>query len=60
MNAKNELVLPSFFTDNYFTLLPGDEKQIGLDLSESNRQVSRDGLKLVVEGWNMLPIEIKF
>ena len=60
MNAKNELVLPSFLTDNYFTLLPGDEKQIGLDLTESNNQSSRDELKLVVEGWNMLPVEIKF
>ncbi len=26
MNSKNELVLPSYFTDNYFTLLPGDTK----------------------------------
>lgn len=60
MNGKNELVLPSFLTDNYFTLLPGDEKQVGLDLSESNSQGSRDELRLVVEGWNMLPVEIKF
>ncbi len=60
MNAKNELVLPSFLTDNYFTLLPGDEKEIGLDLTESNIQGSRDGLRLVVEGWNMLPAEIMF
>jgi hypothetical protein len=60
MNAKNELVLPSFLTDNYFTLLPGDEKQVGLDLTESNNLSRRDELKLVVEGWNMLPTEIKF
>jgi hypothetical protein len=60
MNAKDELVLPSFLTDNYFTLLPGDEKQIGLDLTESNKQGIRDELKVVVEGWNVLPTEIKF
>ena len=48
-----------FLTDNYFTLLPGDEKQIGLDLTESNNRGSLDGLKLVVEGWNVLPAEIK-
>ncbi len=60
INAKNELVLPSYLTDNYFTLLPGDEKQVGLDLTESNSQGSRDELRLVVEGWNMLPVEIKF
>ena len=60
VNAKNELVLPSFLTDNYFTLLPGDEKQVGVDLTESNSQGNRDELRLVVEGWNMLPVEIKF
>jgi hypothetical protein len=60
MNAKNELVLPSFLTDNYFTLLPGDEKQVGLDLTGSNSHSNRDELRLVVEGWNMLPVEIKF
>ncbi len=60
INSKNELVLPSFFTDNYFTLLPGDEKQIGVDFAESMNRSSRDEQKLVVEGWNMLPIEIKF
>lgn len=60
LNAKRELVLPAFLTDNYFTLLPGDEKEIGLDLSESNLPGSQTGDKLVVEGWNMLPAEILF
>jgi len=60
MNAKDELVLPSFLTDNYFTLLPGDEKQIGLDLTETINHPRRDELKLVIEGWNVLPAEIKF
>jgi hypothetical protein len=60
INANNELVLPSFLTDNYFTLLPGDEKQIGLDFTEIKNRSGLDKLKLVVEGWNMLPVEIKF
>lgn len=59
LNAEDELVLPAFLTDNYLTLLPGDEKQIGLDLTESFNPGSRDGLKLVVEGWNVLPAGIK-
>jgi mannosylglycoprotein endo-beta-mannosidase len=60
-NPKNELVLPSFFTDNYFTLLPGDEKQVGLDFnSEEINMGNQDSLKLVVEGWNILPVEKKF
>jgi mannosylglycoprotein endo-beta-mannosidase len=60
INVKNEVVLPSFLTDNYFTLMTGDKKQIGLDLTENLNQGSRDELKLVIEGWNLLPIEIKF
>jgi mannosylglycoprotein endo-beta-mannosidase len=60
MNAKNELVLPSYFTDNYFTLLPGDEKQVELDFSTNKSPDSHDALTLVVEGWNVLPEEIKF
>lgn len=59
INAKNELVLPSYFTDNYFTLLPGDEKQVELDLTESSSKGSSDDLRIVIEGWNMLPEEIK-
>jgi hypothetical protein len=60
MNGKNELVLPSFLTDNYFTLLPGDEKEIGLDLPESKLKINKDELHIVAEGWNIVPIEIKF
>jgi mannosylglycoprotein endo-beta-mannosidase len=60
MNSKNELVLPSFFSDNYFTLLPGDEKHVELDLPPYYKTVSFDGLKLVTEGWNIIPEEIKF
>ena len=60
INQKNELVLPSFFTDNYFTLLPGDKKQVRLDFNSGSTLGNRDELKLVVEGWNMLPVEIKF
>jgi mannosylglycoprotein endo-beta-mannosidase len=59
MNTKNELVLPSFLTDNYFTLLPGDIKQVGLDISERNSQGNLEELHLEIEGWNVLPVEIK-
>jgi hypothetical protein len=60
MNQKNELVLPSYFTDNFFTLLPGDEKQIDLDFTLNSNSLNHNELKLVVEGWNVLPEEIKF
>ena len=60
MNQMNELVLPSFFTDNYFTLLPGDEKQVEVDISMIKSSFKHDDLKLVMEGWNVLPFEIKW
>ncbi len=60
INMENELVLPSFFTDNYFTLLPGDEKEVELDLTSGLIPNSTSQLKLVVEGWNTPPEEIKF
>jgi hypothetical protein len=58
-DPENKLVLPVFFTDNYFTLLPGDEKKVELDLTLSNFSANRVGFKLIVEGWNILPEEIK-
>jgi hypothetical protein len=60
MNSKNELVLPSYFADNFFTLLPGDKKQVDLDFSSADIPGNKDGLKLVIEGWNIIPEEIKF
>ena len=59
-NKNGELVLPSFFTENYFTLLPGDSKMIELDFSANNGKTITDDLKLVVEGWNVPKTEIKF
>jgi len=57
---NNELVLPSFFTDNYFTLLPGDKKQVEVDYNSNKSTVVLNELKLSVEGWNLIPEEIKF
>jgi hypothetical protein len=59
VNSKNELVVPSYFTDNYITLLPGDEKQIQLDFTANKDSLLKDGLRLVTEGWNVLSGEIK-
>jgi mannosylglycoprotein endo-beta-mannosidase len=60
LNKNDELVLPSFFTENYFTLLPGDARNIQLDFSASGHNTDNDGLRLVIEGWNVPRQEIKF
>jgi hypothetical protein len=60
LKPDNELLLPSFFTDNYFTLLPGDKKQVDVDYNSNKSTVGLNELKLSVEGWNLIPEEIKF
>ena len=58
IDNKGELVLPSFFTENYFTLLPGDIKKVDLDISANKGKSGQDDLKLVVGGWNVTQEEI--
>ena len=58
-NSNNELVLPSWFNENFLTLLPGEEKEILLDLSTGKAASGLEGLKLVIEGWNVNLQEIK-
>ncbi len=59
-NQNNELVLPVFLTENYFTLLPGENKIVELDYSQVKTLNITDELKLVVEGWNIVTEDKKF
>jgi hypothetical protein len=59
INDKNELVLPVYFTENYLTLMPGEEKGINLDLSAARSSTGMNNLKLVIEGWNVSAFEIR-
>jgi hypothetical protein len=59
-NSSNEVVLPAYFTENYITLLPGEAKEITLDLSAGKADGGLNDLRLVIEGWNVSPEEIKF
>jgi len=59
-DKDNELVLPAYFTENYITLLPGETKEIALDLSAGKANGGLNDLKLVLEGWNVAQEEIKF
>jgi hypothetical protein len=40
--------------------MPGDEKQVELDLPADKSTTSLNELKLVYEGWNVLSEGIKF
>jgi hypothetical protein len=60
-DATDNLILPSFFTENYFTLLPGETRNIKLDLSEGRPATGGSKeLRLVLEGWNTGHSEVKF
>ncbi len=52
-DSKHELALPVFFSDNYFSLLPGESKTLTVDLSLLPEQKASGGLQLETEGWNI-------
>jgi hypothetical protein len=45
----DKITLPAYFTDGYFTLLPGEKKQIEVELSSSKKLK----YQLVAEGYNL-------
>jgi hypothetical protein len=56
VDGSGKRVLPVFYEDNYFSLVPGETRTVRV---EAGRRVG-DGekLKLICEGWNILPAEI--
>ncbi len=56
-DASGERVLPVFFDENYFSLLPGETRTVRVQV---NPGVSTDGLKATVRGWNVEPGETAF
>ena len=55
-NESGERVLPVFYSDNYFSLLPGESKTVTLEFNENDWEGEQ--AKLMVEGWNIIPMEI--
>ncbi|OQP53661.1 glycoside hydrolase family 2 protein [Niastella populi] len=50
---KKERILPVFYSDNYFSIVPGGEKKITIDYESSAAPL------IIVEGQNVRPQEIK-
>ncbi len=48
-NVSNEIVLPAYFSDGYFTLLPGESRQLSLTFDGS----IKFPLKVSAEGYNL-------
>lgn len=50
LNGDGKPVRPSFYTDNFFSLLPGEKKTITI---ETNKKWVPEKRRLVVKGWNI-------
>jgi len=50
-----KMLLPVFYSDNYFSLMPGEEKDISIKLSDFDTQGEEP--ELAVSGFNLSPIK---
>jgi hypothetical protein len=50
-------VLPVFYSDNYFSLLPGESRTVSVTFKETN--LAGAAPRLIAEGWNIPPEEIR-
>ena len=54
-----KLALPVFFSDNYFTLMPNESKEIRVDFSLLPEKIKSRFLLLETEGWNVINNSLK-
>lgn len=50
LDGSGSPIRPSFYTDNFFSLLPGEKKTITIEVNQEKLPENR---KLVVKGWNI-------
>lgn len=50
-NEKGNMIRPAYYSDNFFSLLPEEEKKITIEISE--KQDIKGLLNLIVDGWNV-------
>ncbi len=55
-NVSKDLVLPVFWDDNYFALLPGEKKQLKVEFSE--RDLHNEKPVFAIDGWNIIKAEV--
>jgi hypothetical protein len=56
-SESGKRVLPIFYSDNYISLVPGESRTISIEFKNKNLEGEKP--KLMVEGWNIIPLEIK-
>jgi hypothetical protein len=55
LHADGSQVLPTYYSDNYVSLLPGEEWAITISIAEGQR---KGGLQLELRGWNATPVSL--
>lgn len=53
---SKERVLPAFYEDNYFSLLPGESRTVSIEFAIANLAGGQP--ELTMDGWNIAPQEI--
>ena len=56
LNSKMSPIRPSFYTDNFFSLMPGEKKTVTIETAKGKL---KDGAVLVLKGWNIKRQEYK-
>jgi hypothetical protein len=54
--TSGERVLPAYYQDNYFYMLPGETKQITIEYAD--QYLAGEQPKLMIEGWNIVSEQI--
>ncbi|MBD3273872.1 MAG: hypothetical protein GF372_01100, partial [Candidatus Marinimicrobia bacterium] len=57
-NSGQSEILPTFWSDNYFSLLPGESKTVQATVNKKNVTAGRPGLHIT--GWNIIEKTINF
>jgi hypothetical protein len=53
---SGERVLPVFYEDNYFSLLPGESRTVTIEFAAAN--LAGEEPELAMDGWNIVPQEV--
>ena len=56
LNSKMSPIRPSFYTDNFFSLMPGEKKTVTIETAKGKL---KDGAELALKGWNINKQEYK-
>jgi hypothetical protein len=55
LHADGSQVLPAYYSDNYVSLLPGEERTVTISVPDNGRE---NGLRLELRGWNVTPASL--